>query len=162
FTQRMPLTIAFTPSPAEVEMYDKINEYLQRPFLWAFAKSQRHLSALILRKRLGSSSFAVASTLENTANRLEADVLAGRRRNDAARLADDPDLTSESREATEVRAATGYELIDTGQRAAMLDEVNELRGLAALARSITVGHKAVKLVETHEQGFEKLREIGAP
>ena len=74
FTQRTPLTIAFTPSPAEVELYDKINEYLQRPFLWAFAKSQRHLSALILRKRLGSSSFAVATTLERIANRLESEV----------------------------------------------------------------------------------------
>ncbi|MCK7677283.1 SNF2-related protein [Corynebacterium sp. CCM 9186] len=162
FTQRMPLTIAFTPSDVEIELYDEINEYLQRPFLWAFAKSQRHLSALILRKRLGSSSFAVAMTLERIANRLEAEVKVGRRRNEAGGLVDDPDLTSEMREASEASTDSGVEQIYFSQRAEMLDEVNELRAFAALARSITVNQKAVKLIEALEQGFERLREIGAP
>ena len=44
----------------------------------------------------------------------------------------------------------------------MLDEAQELRDYAALARSITVNQKAVKLVDALEQGFAKLREIGAP
>lgn len=164
FTARMPLTIAFTPSDAEIELYDRINEYLQRPFLWAFAKSQRHLSALIMRKRLGSSSYAVASTLEHTADRLYAEVRAGRRRNDAGAFIGDPDITSELRE--EVENAPGSnsnsEVIDPAQRAAMLSEVDELREYAQLARSITVNQKAVKLIDALEQGFTKLREIGAP
>lgn len=164
FTSRMPLTIAFTPSDAEIELYDKINEYLQRPFLWAFAKSQRHLSALIMRKRLGSSSYAVASTLEHTADRLYAEVRAGRRRNDAGAFIGDPDITSELRE--EVENAPGsnssIEVIDPEQRAAMLSEVDELREYAKLARSITVNQKAIKLIDALEQGFTKLREIGAP
>ena len=164
FTARMPLTITFTPSDAEIELYDRINEYLQRPFLWAFAKSQRHLSALIMRKRLGSSSYAVASTLEHTADRLYAEVRAGRRRNDAGAFIGDPDITSELRE--EVENAPGSnsnsEVIDPAQRAAMLSEVDELREYAQLARSITVNQKAVKLIDALEQGFTKLREIGAP
>lgn len=162
FTQRMPLTVAFTPSPAEVELYNAINDYLQRPFLWAFAKSQRQLSALILRKRLGSSSFAVATTLEKIANRLEAEVKSGRIRNDAGNLIDDPDLTDEVREASEFSSGNRVEHINPGHRAAMLDEVNELRGYASLARSIKVNQKAVKLVDALEQGFDKLRQIGAP
>lgn len=161
FTQRIPLTVAFTPSDDEIELYDKINEYLQRPFLWAFAKSQRHLSALIMRKRLGSSSYAVASTLERTADRLEAEVRAGHRRNDAGGFVTDPDITSELREEVENTAATS-EVIDPEQRQAMLSEVEELREFAALARSITDNQKAVKLVDALEQGFAKLREIGAP
>ncbi|KTF04232.1 RNA polymerase-associated protein RapA [Trueperella bernardiae] len=161
FTERMPLTVAFTPSDAEIELYDKINEYLQRPFLWAFAKSQRHLSALIMRKRLGSSSYAVASTLERTADRLEAEVRAGRRRNDAGGFVGDPDLTGELREEAENTPVTP-EVIDPEQRHAMLSEVEELREYAKLARSITVNQKAVKLVDALEQGFAKLREIGAP
>ena len=164
FTARMPLTITFTPSDAEIELYDRINEYLQRPFLWAFAKSQRHLSALIMRKRLGSSSYAVASTLEHTADRLYAEVRAGRRRNDAGAFIGDPDITSELRE--EVENAPGSnsnsEVIYPAQRAAMLSEVDELREYAQLARSITVNQKAVKLIDALEQGFTKLREIGAP
>ncbi|AKK12080.1 SNF2-related protein [Corynebacterium uterequi] len=161
FTARMPLTVAFTPSPAEIELYDKINEYLQRPFLWAFAKSQRHLSALIMRKRLGSSSYAVASTLEKTAERLAAETQAGRRRNDAGGFVSDSDVTSELREAVE-KISGKPELIDPQQRKAMLGEVEELREFAALARSITVNQKAVKLVDALEQGFAKLRDIGAP
>ena len=164
FTARMPLTIAFTPSDAEIELYDKINGYLQRPFLWAFAKSQRHLSALIMRKRLGSSSYAVASTLERTADRLYAEVRVGRRRNDAGAFIGDPDITSELREEVENAPGsnTNSEVIDPEQRAAMLSEVDELREYAQLARSITVNQKAVKLIDALEQGFTKLREIGAP
>ena len=164
FTERMPLTVAFTPSDSEIELYDKINEYLQRPFLWAFAKSQRHLSALIMRKRLGSSSYAVASTLERTADRLYAEVRAGRRRNDAGAFIGDPDITSELREEVENAPGsnTNSEVIDPEQRAAMLSEVDELREYAQLARSITVNQKAVKLIDALEQGFTKLREIGAP
>ena len=70
FTKRLPLTIEFLPSKPEVELYNKVNEYLQRQDLYAFSNSQRHLTALIIRKRLGSSTYAVASTLENIANRL--------------------------------------------------------------------------------------------
>lgn len=161
FTERMPLTVAFEPSDAEIELYDKINEYLQRPFLWAFAKSQRHLSTLIMRKRLGSSSYAVASTLERTADRLEAEVRAGRRRNDAGGFVGDPDITSELREEAE-NTLVESEVIDPEQRQAMLGEVEELREFAAIARSIAVNQKAVKLVDALEQGFAKLREIGAP
>ena len=161
FTTRMPLTVAFTPSEDEIQLYEFINSYLQRPFLWAFAKSQRHLSALILRKRLGSSSYAVASTLESIANRLEAEANSGKRRNDAGAFIADPDLTGEEREEADSTPAL-TEVIDGGDHASMLAEVQELRDYAALARSITVNQKAVKLVDALEQGFAKLREIGAP
>ena len=63
FTKRLPLTIEFLPSKPEIELYNKVNEYLQREELYAFSNSQRHLTALIIRKRLGSSTYAVASTL---------------------------------------------------------------------------------------------------
>lgn len=75
---------------------------------------------------------------------------------------DDPDITDELREASEASSDTGVEPIDSSHRTEMLEEVNELRGFAALARSITVNQKAVKLAEALEQGFDKLREIGAP
>lgn len=161
FTQRMPLTVAFTPSKDEIKLYELINAYLQRQDLWAFARSQRHLSALILRKRLGSSSYAVASTLESIANRLEQEARKGQRRNNAGTFLVDPDLTGEERE--EISTLTGMEEpISDVSMADMLAEVEELRGYAKLARSITVNQKAVKLVEALEQGFARLREIGAP
>lgn len=161
FTTRMPMTFAFTPSDDEIRLYDLINDYLQREELWAFAKSQRHLSSLIMRKRLGSSSFAVASTLEKTADRLAAEVHAGKRRNDAGGFMADPDVEAELKEAAELQTSQA-ELISPAERESMLAEVQELREYAQLARSITVNQKAIKLVEALSQGFEKLREIGAP
>ncbi|WP_448752514.1 SNF2-related protein [Actinomyces sp.] len=166
FTTRMPLTVAFNPSQAEVELYEKINAYLQRPFLWAFSKSQRHLSALIVRKRLGSSSYAVASTLASIAARLEAEAKAGLRRNDAGGFISDPDLTGEEREdaqeSNESETASDSAPLSGADRESMLAEVAELCSYADLARSITVNQKAVKLVDALEQGFDRLREIGAP
>ena len=65
YTDRIAKTVQFEPSGDEQKLYELVDEYLHRDKLYAFASSQRHLSALILRKRLGSSTFAVASTLRN-------------------------------------------------------------------------------------------------
>ena len=162
FTERMPLTLGFMPSDAEQDLYNKVNEYLQRPFLYAFAKSQRHLSALILRKRLGSSTYAVASTLEGIANRLEAEMLSGRRRDNRGGLVDE-DMTDEEIEDTEsaLFSLTPSPIAEDARKE-MAEEVDELRAYAQLARSITVNQKAVKLLDALDQGFAKLAEIGAP
>lgn len=178
FTKRLPLTVEFTPSPDEVKLYDLVNDYLQRDELFAFAGSQRHLSALIIRKRLGSSTYAVASTLENIANRLASEVAAGQRRDSrgglvTADFAIDDELTSEElEEADEIDTGTGVGAsfgppksdVPLGEQLirAMQAEVTELREYAALARSITVNQKAVKLGEALDLGFERLRELGAP
>lgn len=165
FTERMPLTFGFMPSIEERDLYEKVNDYLQRPELYAFAKSQRHLSALILRKRLGSSTHAVASTLESIANRLEGELHAGQRRSNRGALIDD-DLTGDELEASESALFAIPEevqdevAVDTRREATA--EVDELREYAALARSIRVNRKAVQLLDALNQGFAKLTEVGAP
>lgn len=177
FTKRLPLTVEFTPSPNEVKLYDLVNDYLQRDELFAFAGSQRHLSALIIRKRLGSSTYAVASTLENIANRLAGEVAAGQRRDNrggliAADFVVDDEITGEELEEAEEIEATiqakagsltfGDGALDEARTREMQGEVGELREYAALARSITVNQKAVKLGEAIDLGFERLHELGAP
>lgn len=173
FTKRMPLTVEFMPSPAEIELYDKVNDYLQRDDLFAISKSQRHLTALILRKRLGSSTYAVSSTLERIADRLEAELQAGVRRDSRGGfiLADfaEDELTDEELESLEEGAAppTDFgpgagEKLGNETLEAMRAEADELRSYADLARSITVNQKAVKLGEALDKGFERLKEIGAP
>lgn len=164
FTKRLPLTVEFQPSPEEIKLYDLVNAYLQRDELLAFADSQRHLSALIIRKRLGSSTFAVASTLENIANRLTQELDSGQRRDGRGSLVIDEDLTGEEiEEAEETEGTQGtFEFSDPSLAARISAEVEELRGYAALARSITVNQKALKLNDALDQGFSRLREIGAP
>ena len=173
FTKRLPLTVEFMPSPAEIDLYNKVNVYLQRNELFAFSNSQRHLTALIIRKRLGSSTYAVASTLERIADRLEREAQAGIRRDNRGGfvLADfgEDELTEEEIESLEEGSEPVTEFgpgadqkIDKATLQAMLAEVDEIRGYAALARSITVNQKAIKLGEALDKGFERLKELGAP
>lgn len=162
FTERMPMTFGFMPSPDEQALYSMVNAYLQRPEVYAFASSQRHLSALILRKRLGSSTYAVASTLERIAYRLEAELRSGYRRDNSGVLIDD-DMTDEEIEATDASPiSVPGSIASEKHRQEALAEVRELRDYAELARSITVNQKAVKLLDALDQGFAKLAEIGAP
>lgn len=161
FTERTPMTFAFTPSDEEIKLYDLVNDYLQRDEIWAFAKSQRHLSSLIVRKRLGSSSFALASTLERIADRLSAEIDSGKRLNNAGVLLFDTDVEGEIQEASDFQISNA-ELISPEIRQAMYAEVCELRDYARFARCIEVNQKALILIDALEQGFAKLREIGAP
>lgn len=176
FTRRLPLTVEFTPSPDEIELYERVNNYLQREDLFAFATSQRHLTTLIIRKRLGSSTYAVSSTLAKIADRLQAELDAGVRRDSRGGLVMtdfmDDELTDEELEALEEDGTSGVPPTQFGPSAgerlgretleAMRAEVAELRSYADLARSITVNQKAVKLNEALDKGFERLRELGAP
>lgn len=162
FTERMPLTFGFMPSAPEQDLYNKVNAYLQRPELYAFASSQRHLSALIIRKRLGSSTYAVASTLEGIANRLEAELRSGHRRDNRGALIDD-DMTDEELEASDALPVSSSDQPDVQIiREEIAAEVQELRNFAELARSIKVNQKAVKLLDALDQGFAKLAEVNAP
>ena len=163
FTERLPLTIRFSPTRDEARLYELVNAYLQRPGLYAFAGSRRHLASLIIRKRLGSSTSAVASTLTNIANRL-ADELAAQRASERERPFElDGDLTDEEREDAErVDGESTRNATDPAIAAGMRAEIDELRGYARLAASITVNGKAERLGEALGQGFAKLRELGAP
>lgn len=162
YTKRIPLTIAFTPSPEERKLYELVNAYLQREELFAFAKSQKHLSALILRKRLGSSTYAVASTLENIANRLTDEVAGGRRRDNRGGLFIDDELTADEIEEFGEVSDTASSEVNKSEVQLMREEIHELRDYAVLARSIKINQKSIKLRDALEQGFSKLQEIGAP
>lgn len=176
FTKRLPLTVEFTPSPEEIKLYELVNNYLQREDLFAFGSSQRHLTTLIIRKRLGSSTYAVSSTLGKIADRLQAELDAGIRRDSRggfimADLMED-ELTDEELEELQEVSTSAVHATKFGPSAgehlsnetleAMRAEVAELRRYAELARSITVNQKAVKLNEALDKGFERLRVLGAP
>lgn len=162
FTKREPITATFESAPEEQHLYDLVNKYLQRETLYAFSASQRHLSALILRKRLGSSTYAVASTLENIALRLNEEISSGMRRDNRGGLFVDDEMTSDEIEEFEETTENSSSVITTALFDPMREEVKELRQYAALARSITINQKAVKLNDALDMGFEKLIEIGAP
>ncbi len=71
YTKRIPLTQDYVPTEQEIELYNGMSGYLQRPVLFALPSSQRQLITLILRKLLASSSFAIASTLDSLVYKLK-------------------------------------------------------------------------------------------
>lgn len=64
YTERKAITQPFRPTDPEQALYDGISTFLQAETSYAIPSRQRHLTALILRKLLASSSHAIAGTLD--------------------------------------------------------------------------------------------------
>lgn len=71
FSERKEMTIDFELSPAEIELYIMINNYLKKEVLYALPNSHRTLITSVIRKLLASSSMAVAETFKVLKGRLE-------------------------------------------------------------------------------------------
>ena len=71
YTERRAITRPFVPTDTEHALYEAVSTFLQRPDSYALPQRQRHLTALILRKLLASSSLAIAGTLDTLRLRLE-------------------------------------------------------------------------------------------
>ncbi|MFZ2545061.1 MAG: SNF2-related protein [Candidatus Saccharimonadales bacterium] len=157
YTDRIARTVTFNPSGDEKKLYDLVDDYLHRDKLFAFASSQRHLAALIMRKRLGSSSFAVASTLHKIITRMEDEYVNGKVRDNRGGLVEFDDLTDEEIEYYENSGEIDdISLESAKERAEFRAEIDELIGYAKLAESITSNVKAEHLVEAINIGFKTL------
>lgn len=162
YTDRIARTVTFTPSGDEKKLYDLVDDYLHREKLYAFAASQRHLSALILRKRLGSSTFAVASTLRRIIERMEDEYANGKVRDNRGGLVEFDDLTDEEIEFYENSGEIDdISLASAKERAEFRAEIDELTSYAELAESITTNVKAENLVRAINVGFEALESKAA-
>jgi SNF2 family DNA or RNA helicase len=64
YTERRLITQPFRPSDDEHALYEAVSDFLRRENSCALPHRQRHLTALILRKLLASSSQAIAATLD--------------------------------------------------------------------------------------------------
>lgn len=70
FPGRREITVNFSLSPAELELYMRITQYLQKAILYALPGPRRALITSVIRKLLASSSAAVAETFEALKKRL--------------------------------------------------------------------------------------------
>lgn len=166
YTERRPVTRPFRPTDDEHALYEAVSSFLQREDSYALPRRQRHLTALILRKLLASSSTAIAGTLDTLRERLET------LRDE--RLSNDPELAEQLIEAEEIEEDLLDEVLGTDENAdspeqmpaaidrrKLLDEIGELRRLADWARSIGVDTKSQTLLKALEIGFEQMAETGA-
>ena len=71
FKKRTCKTVDFTLSQDEIELYQRVNDFLKRELLYSIPTSNHGLIILVIRKLLASSSFALIETFEILKNRLE-------------------------------------------------------------------------------------------
>ena len=172
YTKRIPLTQDYVPTEEEVELYNEMTDYLQRPKLYALPASQRHLMSLILRKLLASSSFAIASTLDSLAYKLEKLIDKAKKKQTEVELGipgieedfdsydelsdewiDEEDINDEVDEDEKVFTKEDIE--------AMKEEKKDLERYAGLAKKIWTNSKGEALLTGLQKGFQMAEDLGA-
>lgn len=169
YTERRAITRPFRPTDDEHALYEAVSGFLQRDQSYALPRRQRHLTALILRKLLASSSTAIAATLDTLRVRLET-------LRDEKRAVDDPDIAEQLIDAEDIEGdlldeilaadAEDDELVTAAptsliDRARLRDEIAVLLELADRARRIGVDTKSRTLLRALEIGFAQMAETGA-
>ena len=140
YTKRISTTFQFEPHDNEVKLYDGLSRYLQRKDTIAFGEKPNQLVTLVIRKILGSSTFAVADTLTSIIERLK--------KLQPLEPDDLSDIDTADEIAEEWAAEDGAEdddkpLVDSAQLKA---EIAELTGYRDLAQGIRSNAKGEKLV----------------
>jgi ERCC4-related helicase len=166
FTERRPITQPFRPTDDEHALYEAVSAFLQRENSYALPQRQRHLTALILRKLLASSSKAIAATLDTLRERLET------LSEEQARS--DPELAERLIEGEEIEDELLDEILaedeDTDEHCAppvtvdrqkLGEEIDILRRLSARARGIGIDTKTPTLLKALGIGFEQMAITGA-
>ncbi len=142
FTRRIPATFWFDPTDDEHQLYMDLSAFLQRPDTVAFGTRPNPLVTLIVRKILGSSTFAVAGTLRAIIERLH--------RVELPEIADVSDIDSAEEDQEEWGDAKDPQPpklppLDARKLKAEIDELTRYRDLAL---RIPVNAKGGRLLET--------------
>lgn len=165
YTERKAITVPFTPSDQEQALYDAIEAFLERDDSYALPKRHKHLTGLILRKLLASSSYAVMNTLQVMKSRLEQ--LREKQSNKDDRdiiqqIIEDDDLETdyleEAEEASEANDSNEERPVD---KELLEQEIAELGTFIHQAEAIKNDSKASALLIALEQGFTQMAEMGA-
>lgn len=165
YTNRIPITQEFVPTPEEQRLYDLVSDYLQRGNLYALPSSQRKLMTLILRKLLASSTYAISGTLGALSSRLEAAA------KEQATPTVEPEEVSPDYEtideiedelSEEGEGKKEKEPLTSEQLAELEQERQTLIEFKALADSIVKNSKGEALMAALRSGFAKAQEFGAP
>lgn len=165
YTRRHTLTQQFTPTDDEQAFYEAVSEFLRREHSHALPKNQRHLTALILRKLLASSSHAVKHTLEKICARLE-ETQEQQAQGNLFENWDDEDFSSDwLDDATNTFDHTN-EMVQTVSddldgKVSLTEETALLQGFIEQAGRLKTDSKATALLCALQTGFAHMREAGA-
>ena len=173
YTERKPITQDYVPTAQEIELYDGMSEYLQRPKLYALPFSQRQLMTLILRKLLASSSFAIASTLDKLVYKLSQLITDTKAKlplkdNDTAGIEQNFETFEEisddwidSEEGEDDKDGKEQKVLTQEDVELMEKEKTDLEKFRNLAQKIYSNSKGEALLTALKKGFEMTAELGA-
>jgi hypothetical protein len=166
YTERRAITRPFRPSDEEHRLYEAVSDFLRKENSYALPLRQRHLTELILRKLLASSSLAVAGTLEAMNVRLTA------LRDE--KIEEDPEFIESLIRNEDLEEDLLDEILEpdsfdeeakpskpTLDRQQLKAEIELLDKLSAWARNIGTDTKTRALLSALEIGFTQLAKTGA-
>lgn len=162
YTERKAITVPFYPSEQEQDLYERVQLLLAREDSYALPKRHRHLTGLILRKLLSSSTKAVLNNLQILKFRLEK--LEQNRIDESEidiiqQIITDDDLEDDVVDELD-NSSDEIEIIPIDVKA-LQAEIAELEVLIAKAEQISVDTKSKELLLGLEKGFAQLAEMGA-
>jgi ERCC4-related helicase len=158
FVKRICKTVDFELSLDEIELYERVNQFLKRDVLYSIPSSNRGLVILVIRKLMASSSFALIETFEVLKKRLEK-LYEGTRSADAQEgfdlfwsfVEDEIDESGFKETEDEDTAA---------QKAYIQEELDEVNAIIDVAKRIKTNSKISALRKALEIGFSYQRENG--
>lgn len=162
YTARHAITQPFCPTDEEQQLYDHVTQFLEKEGTYSVPSRQRHLTVLIMRKLLASSSVAIAGTLATMRNRLEL-----LRENEAT---EQDDFLEALLEAEDFESELLDEWDETGVSAEevtlleplkLRQETEEISELIERAQAIQTDSKTIALAKALVIGFDKQAEMGA-
>jgi len=178
YTERHALTQPFSPTDEEQAVYERVSAFLLREDSYALPKRQRHLTGLILRKLLASSTPAILATLSTICARLEQmldDEADAEKINLIEQWVEEDDLETDyleedQQETLEIDNVVSDDLAAPDSTAAgpeqkkqaIRQELVELNEIIALAQGLSGDTKAQSLLTALKHGFSNMAELGAP
>ena len=157
YTRRHTITQNYRLNDDEYALYMAVSDFLAKGESYALPKRQRHLTGLVLRKLLASSTPALSGTLGVIRQRLDTMQKTAQRPSESLFAALNEDL--EDWEAfDDEENDSDAEPIDFKLLAA---EIAEMDGFIKHARALTHDSKAQALLQALKTGFQKMQEAGA-
>lgn len=169
YTERKAITQPFSPTDDEQALYDQVSTFLLREHSFALPKSQRHLTGLILRKLLASSTPAIVATLITVRARLEqmlVDEASAEQINLLEQWVEEDDLETDYLEEEEPGSddLPPSELVvqkPEHKKQFIQTEIDELTGIIDRAHGLRSDTKAQSLLTALQLGFTSMAELGA-
>jgi hypothetical protein len=174
YTERKAITQKFRSTDDEHRFYEAVSDYLTREDSYAIPRRQRHLTELVLRKLLASSSSAIAGTLGVMKERLQKlrdqkiQNTADWEQNDwiktlVSQEEMEEDLLDEILNASDETPETGTTAAPTDpaqlDRQRLNAEIAELDRLYAWAQGIGTDTKTTALLQALDVGFNALAQM---